>query len=98
MAGHLAAQGRKLLADLVIDQMMQSDPIPTAVVLDERDDRIAGIRKESRQTRKRVSLLRRGQELERSSPFHFAIFSSIRMGVKHPFLPALKGGVSWTIR
>ena len=74
LADHLATQGRKLLPDLVIDQVVQSDPIPAAVVLDERDDGIAGIRKESRQIRKRFSLLRRGQELERSSPFHFAFF------------------------
>jgi hypothetical protein len=38
------------------------------------------------------------QEFEGSGSFHFAIFSSIRMGVKHPFLPDLKDGVSWTIR
>jgi hypothetical protein len=43
-------------------------------------------------------LLRRGEEFERAGSFHFAIFSSTRMRVKHPFLPALKDGVSWTNR
>jgi hypothetical protein len=39
-----------------------------------------------------------GQKFERASSLHFAIFSSTWTDVKHPFLPALKGGVSWTIR
>jgi hypothetical protein len=75
---------------------MQRHPIPAAMGLDERDHRIAGIRKQSRKHGKRFSLLRRGHEFEGSGPNHFAIFSLIRMGVKHPFFPALKDGVSWT--
>jgi hypothetical protein len=43
-------------------------------------------------------LLGCGEEFERTRPDHFAIFSPTRMGVKHPFLPALKDGVSWTSR
>jgi hypothetical protein len=78
--------------------MVQPHSIPATMFLDKRDHPIAGLRKEPRKFRKRFGLLRRSQELEGSSPFHFAIFSSIRMGVKHPLLPALKNGVSWTIR
>jgi hypothetical protein len=96
LADHLAAQGRKGCPDLVIDQVMQRHPIPAAMGLDERDHRIAGIRKQSRKHGKRFSLLSRGDEFEGSSPNHFAIFSSIRMGVKHPFFPAQKDRVSWT--
>jgi hypothetical protein len=113
LADHLAAEGGEGLPHPVIDEVVQIfaplgstsvDPsdakilVPAAMDLDERDHFVAGIRKQPRQNRKRLGLLRGRGKFEGASPFHFAIFSSTRMGVKHPFLPALKDGVSWTIR
>jgi hypothetical protein len=98
LTDHLTAEGGKRCPNPVIDQVVQRHPVPAAMGLDKRHDRIAGFRKEPRKLHKRLSLLGRSQELEGSGSLHFAIFSSIRMGVKHPFLPALKDGVSWTIR
>ena len=98
LADHLAAEGGEGLPHPVIDEVVQFQLVPAAMDLDERDHFVAGIRKQPRQNRKRLGLLRGRGKFEGASPFHFAIFPLTRMGVKHPFLPALKDGVSWTIR
>jgi hypothetical protein len=105
---HIQAHGEFARKGVGIREVEHQVQIPRAIAPDEpgflrdagsqKDDLVAGRRKEFRQFRKRFSLLRRSQELEGSSPYHFVIFSSIWMGVKHPFLPGLKDGVSWTIR
>jgi hypothetical protein len=98
LADHLAAQGRELLPDFVLEQVVERHPVPAPIFLDERNHFVTGIRKELGQNRKGVGLLRCGQEFEGGGSFHFAKFTLIRMGVKHPFFPAQKDGVSWTIR
>jgi hypothetical protein len=68
------------------------------MVLDEWNHGLASLGEKVRKNRESFRLLRCGEKFEGAGALHFAIFSSIRVGVKHPFLPALKDGVSWTIR
>ncbi len=98
LTDHLAAKGRKAFPHRVINQVVEGHAVPAAMLLNERNHGLASFGEEGRQNRERLRLLRRGEEFERAGSFHFAIFSSTRMRVKHPFLPALKDGVSWTNR
>jgi hypothetical protein len=98
LTDHLATECREAFPHGVIDQMVEFHTIPATVFHDKGNDGLADLREKRRQSRERLGLLAGCEEFEGSSPFHFVIFSSIRMGVKHPFLPALKDGVSWTIR
>jgi len=74
LTDHLAAQGGKHLPALVIGQVVQPHPVPAPMFLDERDHRIAGLGKEPRKSRKRLSLHGCRQEFKGSGPFHFVFF------------------------
>lgn len=64
LADHLTAQRRKALAHCVVGQVVQSDAVPAAMLLDEGNDGVTGLGIGSCERSQRRCLFRRSQQFE----------------------------------
>ena len=98
LANHLATKRRERLSYCVIGQMVQGNPVPTAVLNGEWNDDTARTGEHLRQYRQRRRLVRACQKLHRHSAFHIGNFKPTETAMQpqkpSPYLPGLKGWVS----
>lgn len=107
LADHLAAQRRKALAEGVISEVVQRDPVPTPVLLNKGDQRVAGVREGLRERGQGRGLLGGGLQLQGHRPLHVRVLANRVDSRKKPrragagrashgtlSLPAQTGGVS----
>ena len=91
LANHLTAKGWELFPHSVVDQMVQGDPVPAAMLYRRWNNRVTRRSERTSQIRQCLGLLRGGRQLEGYRSLHIGHIRPIRMDVKHSIPPRPEG-------
>ena len=91
LANHLTAKGWELFPHSVVDQMVQGDPVPAAMLYRRWNNRVTRRSERTSQIRQCLGLLRGGRQFEGHRSLHIGHVRPIRMDVKHSIPPRPEG-------